>query len=232
MPSIQTATELGLAIRARRRELGWDQARLAREVGATRQWVIDIEKGKPRAELGLALRTLTVLGLGLFVEPRPTEDHARVMPSASMVTPRASYPSLDDIIERHRGPLGPLDEASRASRPYLAARPSAMSATTGRVSDAPSNDSAIDYLERIAAATIARRTTDHASDADASSTPQPAKSEIARRSNKAIASSRPDTVAATRDGKDLASTRPPRDNPRAAKPAKRAAPAKSRSRPR
>ena len=63
MPAIRTASELGLAIRSRRRELKLDQAELARRVGVTRQWVIDIEKGKPRAELELVMRALHALEL-------------------------------------------------------------------------------------------------------------------------------------------------------------------------
>ena len=74
MPIIQTPNELGLAIRSRRKALGWDQATLARQVGVTRQWVIDIEKGKPRAELALAMRAVRVLGLSLNVDAKPEES--------------------------------------------------------------------------------------------------------------------------------------------------------------
>jgi len=42
-------------------------------VGVTRAWVIQIEKGKPRAELALVLRTLTALGLVADVR----EDRSR-----------------------------------------------------------------------------------------------------------------------------------------------------------
>lgn len=68
MATVQTPKELGLAIRARRKEIGWDQATLAEQTGVTRQWVIDIEKGKPRAELGLAMRAMRVMGMLLIVE--------------------------------------------------------------------------------------------------------------------------------------------------------------------
>ena len=67
---IKTAQDIGLIVRSRRHELGWDQQRLAREMGVTRQWVIQLEKGKPRASLELALRALRVLGLDVVVDTR------------------------------------------------------------------------------------------------------------------------------------------------------------------
>ncbi len=62
---IRTPRDLGAAIRERRRELGLDQQALANKIGVSRQWVIEIEKGKPRAEVGLVLRVLDALGVSL-----------------------------------------------------------------------------------------------------------------------------------------------------------------------
>lgn len=62
---IRTPADLGLVIRARRKGLGLDQAELARQIGVSRQWVIGIERGRARAELGLVLRALDVLGIRL-----------------------------------------------------------------------------------------------------------------------------------------------------------------------
>lgn len=103
MPIIQTAKDLGVAIRSRRKELGWDQATLAKQVGVTRQWVIDIEKGKPRAELALALRALRVLGLSLNVDEKPEGSTAPGNETGGRHTSGAT-PSLDinAIVERHR----------------------------------------------------------------------------------------------------------------------------------
>lgn len=102
MPIIQTPKELGLAVRSRRKELGWDQATLAHQIGVTRQWVIDIEKGKPRAELALAMRAVRVLGMSLTVESR-TEAASRES-SASGRPPSAGMPDLDinAIVETNR----------------------------------------------------------------------------------------------------------------------------------
>ncbi len=62
---VRTPRDVGAAIRERRRELGWDQQALANKIGVSRQWVIEIEKGKPRAEVGLVLRVLDALGVRL-----------------------------------------------------------------------------------------------------------------------------------------------------------------------
>ncbi len=67
---IRTSTALGAALRDRRRHLGWNQEELARKIGVRRQWIIAVEKGKPRAELGLVLRALDALDLRLSIAPR------------------------------------------------------------------------------------------------------------------------------------------------------------------
>ena len=66
---IRTPLDLGLVIRDRRRKLKLSQAELARKVGVGRQWIVAIEHGKSRAELGLVLRTLSALDLPLTIEP-------------------------------------------------------------------------------------------------------------------------------------------------------------------
>jgi HTH-type transcriptional regulator / antitoxin HipB len=62
---VRTPSELGALIRDRRRKLGIDQALLAEKAGTSRQWIVAVEQGKPRAEIGLVLRTLAALGLSL-----------------------------------------------------------------------------------------------------------------------------------------------------------------------
>jgi HTH-type transcriptional regulator / antitoxin HipB len=62
---IRTPTELGAIIRDKRKRLGLDQSTLANRIGVSRQWVIEIEHGHPRAELGLVLRALDALGIRL-----------------------------------------------------------------------------------------------------------------------------------------------------------------------
>ena len=65
---IRTALDLGLVIRDRRRKLELSQTELARKAGVGRQWVVAIERGKSRAELGLVLRTLSALDLPLTID--------------------------------------------------------------------------------------------------------------------------------------------------------------------
>jgi HTH-type transcriptional regulator/antitoxin HipB len=65
---IRNLKDLGALIRDRRRLLGLDQQALATRAGVSRQWIVEAEHGKPRAAVGLILRTLEALGLDLSVE--------------------------------------------------------------------------------------------------------------------------------------------------------------------
>jgi HTH-type transcriptional regulator / antitoxin HipB len=61
----RTPVDLGAVIRDRRKQLKLDQAAFAKQIGVSRQWVIEIERGHPRAELGLVLRAIDALGIHL-----------------------------------------------------------------------------------------------------------------------------------------------------------------------
>jgi HTH-type transcriptional regulator / antitoxin HipB len=65
---IRTPADIGALIRDHRTGLGLDQKSLAQKVGVSRQWIVDVEKGKPRAEIGLVLRTIAALGIALDAE--------------------------------------------------------------------------------------------------------------------------------------------------------------------
>jgi HTH-type transcriptional regulator / antitoxin HipB len=62
---VRTPIDLGAVIRDRRTKLDLDQKALADMVGVSRQWIVAMEKGKPRAEIGLVLRALAALGIDL-----------------------------------------------------------------------------------------------------------------------------------------------------------------------
>jgi len=62
---VRTPADLGAVIRNRRKQLGLGQAELAGRIGVSRQWLVGIERGRARAELGLVLRTLDTLGIHL-----------------------------------------------------------------------------------------------------------------------------------------------------------------------
>ena len=90
---LRTPLDIGSAIRDQRRRLGLGQDELAARVGVSRKWIIDIEKGKFRAAIGLLLRTVEALGLRLSIDgdgtpvprkrvkPVPTVDIDRVLAS-------------------------------------------------------------------------------------------------------------------------------------------------------
>jgi HTH-type transcriptional regulator / antitoxin HipB len=65
---IRTPIDLGAVIRDRRMKLGLDQKTLATQVGVSRQWIVDVEKGKPRAPISLVLRTVEALGIHLAAD--------------------------------------------------------------------------------------------------------------------------------------------------------------------
>ncbi|UUE96650.1 type II toxin-antitoxin system Y4mF family antitoxin [Xanthomonas hortorum pv. pelargonii] len=115
MDTVRTPADIGNVIRATRKSRGWDQARLANEIGASRQWIVDIEKGKPRAELQLILRALQVLGLELLLAPGGADARHRLPPD------HAAMPSinLDDIVERNRTqrPLSSLYALKNVGKP-------------------------------------------------------------------------------------------------------------------
>ena len=62
---IRTPADLGAFIRERRTKLGMDQIALAKKAGTSRKWLVEVEQGKPRAEIGLILRTLKSLGVSV-----------------------------------------------------------------------------------------------------------------------------------------------------------------------
>ncbi|TAK48721.1 MAG: transcriptional regulator [Xanthobacteraceae bacterium] len=62
---IRTPADLGAVLRDRRKQLKLDQAALAKRIGVSRQWVIEVERGHARAELGLVLRAIDVLDIHL-----------------------------------------------------------------------------------------------------------------------------------------------------------------------
>ena len=76
---VRTPAELGAVIRDRRKQLKLDQATFAKQIGVSRQWLIEIERGHARAELGLVLRAVDALDIHLDANIRATD---RRRPSA------------------------------------------------------------------------------------------------------------------------------------------------------
>jgi len=95
---IRTPTDLGALIRDYRTRLDLDQKSLAQKVGVSRQWIVDVEKGKPRAEIGLLLRTISALGIALNAEK---EDAGK--PTDTTPSPGAdAHVDIDSIVAAAR----------------------------------------------------------------------------------------------------------------------------------
>jgi HTH-type transcriptional regulator/antitoxin HipB len=77
---IRTPIDLGALIRERRKALRLDQKTLAEKVGVSRQWIVDVEQGKPRLEIGPVLRTADALGIVLTVD-KPTKGRSSAQPA-------------------------------------------------------------------------------------------------------------------------------------------------------
>lgn len=99
----RTTEDVGSLVREHRVARAMSQAALAQAVGASRQWVVDLERGKPTLALGLVLRALTAVGLTLRVDA----------PGATLEGAHGAV-DLDTIIARARAPGASANTAKRA----------------------------------------------------------------------------------------------------------------------
>ena len=90
---IRTPRDLGAAIRDHRRRRGWSQRELAEKVGASRQWVNEVEKGKARTEVGLVLRALDALDVALWLD----RDDRTIDEDGSLGVDDIDVGDIDDI---------------------------------------------------------------------------------------------------------------------------------------
>ena len=81
---IRTPAGLGALIRDRRTKLALDQRLLAQKVGVSRQWIVELEEGKPRAGIGLLLRTIDTLGIQLTAEEEAPGKKRHTAPSVDI----------------------------------------------------------------------------------------------------------------------------------------------------
>jgi HTH-type transcriptional regulator/antitoxin HipB len=96
---IRTPSDLGALIREKRIKLGLDQIDLARKAGTSRKWLIEVENGKPRAEIGLILRTLKSLGVTL-ADTETTANAPSVM--VSKTAPPVDINQVIDSLKKRR----------------------------------------------------------------------------------------------------------------------------------
>lgn len=60
---VNSVHALGAVLRGRRLDLGLTQAEVAARAGVSRPWLSRVEKGRPKAEIGLIMSVLDSLGL-------------------------------------------------------------------------------------------------------------------------------------------------------------------------
>ena len=89
---VRTANDIGTFIRDQRKRQKLDQATLASLIGVNRRWVMEVERGKPRAEIALVLKALEALGLGVSVDrtdvPGSTADALAIVDIDAIVRKR------------------------------------------------------------------------------------------------------------------------------------------------
>jgi HTH-type transcriptional regulator/antitoxin HipB len=88
---LKTAVDIGALIKERRTALKLDQEALAQKAGTSRKWIVDIEKGKPGAAIGLVLLTLRALGVTLHSNNPQSRPNAHSAKSAGV--------NLNDVID-------------------------------------------------------------------------------------------------------------------------------------
>jgi transcriptional regulator with XRE-family HTH domain len=118
-----TPKDVGALIRETRLEAGMTQAELAERIGASRYWVAEFERGKPRAELGLALKALKALRLVLTIESRDSalqrQDHDERGASRILV-PHQPIVDLSSILTKSTAPSSGFWPQAPTSTPFRA----------------------------------------------------------------------------------------------------------------
>jgi y4mF family transcriptional regulator len=72
-----TAEEIGDIVRTTRKASGLRQDELAGAAGVGLRFIVDLEAGKPTAQIGKTLQVLTALGCSLDITPPPDVTGAR-----------------------------------------------------------------------------------------------------------------------------------------------------------
>ena len=75
--TVSTTREIGLVIRAMRRDAGMTQVELASACGCSQRFISQVERGKQTAELGKVLDVLTALGITISLTSRTSPKNAR-----------------------------------------------------------------------------------------------------------------------------------------------------------
>ena len=95
---LKTPADFGAVIRDARRKAGLSQAELAGMLKTTQGWVSEVERGKPKAEIGMVLRAIAALGIRL--------DAQAALSAPSAVSERREdrrHTRIDAVLVRTRG---------------------------------------------------------------------------------------------------------------------------------
>jgi len=92
---LRNPQQLGRLIRLKRLEQGLSQVALAAQLGVERKWVIHLESGNPKAELGLILRALDALNLQTSLSDKRSSPAKSGSPAPSR---------LDEVFHQLRRP--------------------------------------------------------------------------------------------------------------------------------
>lgn len=94
---LRNVEQVGMAVRQKRKEHGLSQNKLAQLLGVERKWVLRLEAGNSRAELGLVLQTLDALDIraSLSDADRPLAHDVGRVPESR----------LDEVFRRLQRPV-------------------------------------------------------------------------------------------------------------------------------
>ena len=95
--ALRNAEQLGTTIRLKRKEKNLSQSELAAQLGVERKWVLRLEAGNPKAEIGLVLKALAALGVRTTLS-----DHNTAQPRANSASPPSR---LDEVFQRLQRPV-------------------------------------------------------------------------------------------------------------------------------
>jgi HTH-type transcriptional regulator/antitoxin HipB len=96
--ALRNAAQLGATVRLKRKEKGLSQQAFAELLGVERKWVLRLEAGNPKAEVGLVLKALDALHLRVSLgdEHRPPSSREDALSSTSR---------LDEVFRRLQRPV-------------------------------------------------------------------------------------------------------------------------------
>ncbi len=126
---------LAVFVRQRRTELGLTQAQLADKVGVGREWVVRLEKGHPRLEVGMVLGALRALDSVPEVGHKvtlPARVESDTSPVAQVLGNLSQRQSLHDRLRASSAALASDSEAVELMRRSAGDRASSESRASAK----------------------------------------------------------------------------------------------------